>query len=493
MPNQFGTKRLTSSPLQDYLKLQEINKNKELARAQKTTKDNPFSDIYEKEGKFYETVADGGGGLIDQEITPAQYQMKRASNEAGNASRRTLGLNPIEATPRKEEPPKEGIVKKATNYLKDKVSAFATKRAEMKTKPVQVQEAGDAGRDTLQPSNSNITGSSIDVAKSGTTGGAVKTDLTKEPKPIIADPETEKAYQKSLKPMQGNKPKVFAGTPETEKAYQQSLTHKGKAPPNLSKREKANIADGSYRKKAEALDARRNQLQQNIDAQKAKSGQSPNIFSQISQEKTRRAGKAVPRLSMPSKEAETQQAIAQLEKHNKDKSFVASAKSSNQKAQQALAKYEKEQRHNNLVNSPTYLAQQNKSMASANYKKPDANTVSDPTIGSFANRSPVKKSEIQYAGRSKKSDKPSLVERRAIQKKRYPSRAEGSSITRDILGRTGKLTGDAKKDKAILAKNKEKRKMALKQIGTMFKRGGSPNKFVNLDSINKSYKKSKKK
>ena len=51
---------------------------------------------YEKEGKFYETVADGGGGLMDQEITPAQYQMKKGSNEAGNASRRTLGLNPIE-------------------------------------------------------------------------------------------------------------------------------------------------------------------------------------------------------------------------------------------------------------------------------------------------------------------------------------------------------------------------------------------------------------
>jgi hypothetical protein len=212
-------------------------------------------------------------------------------------------------------------------------------------------------------------------------------------------PETEKAYKDSLKPTQAKKQQTYAGTPETEKAYQDSFSQKGKPPPGLSDRSKAQIADGSYRKRAESLDARRNQLQQNIDTQKAKPYQSPNIHTQIAQTMKRRRRQEMPRFALPSKDFEDKMAQKQLAdidtkrksdlvgrqakeaKNAKDQAFIASAKSSNKKAKEALAKHEQdakdteakkvaEQKHNTLVNSPAYRAQQDKSMASINYKKP---------------------------------------------------------------------------------------------------------------------------
>ncbi|HIG58167.1 MAG TPA: hypothetical protein EYF95_08160 [Flavobacteriales bacterium] len=485
-----------------------------------------FTKKVDGKDKFFVREDDGEGNLRDQEITKLQYESDKSSNEYINSQRKLLGLDQTDiATDDRTPVPKPGILKRlykgASDYLK----------GDSGDTPPKVK--GDIIKKNIEnnvvETNTNPAGVTDPIANAG--GGKVKTDLSKPMKPVIKEtptglpmdvtnqaqtskihagtPETEKAFLKSQLPNQGNEPKVYAGTPETKQAYESSLL-KGKPPPGLSDRDKANIADGSYRRNAESLDARRNQLQQNIDTQKAKPDQSPNVHTQIAQTMKRRRREEMPRIALPNKEEANrgaQQQLANIEakkiqdaknieakkmKDAKDRSFIASAKSSNKKAKEALGKHEAEQRHNALVNSPAYIAQRNKSMASVNYKEPTPTTkrTVSKTMGSFANTSPVKRSKIQLAGRSKNpKSSSSIVERRAIQNKRYPSKAEGSNIVKDVFGRTGILTGNAKKDKAIGIENKEKRKMALKQIGGMFKRGGFGTKRVDLESLNKYKKK----
>tara|TARA_R100001463_G_scaffold14733_4_gene38687 strand:+ start:8345 stop:9688 length:1344 start_codon:yes stop_codon:yes gene_type:complete len=348
MAYQFGTKRLQGSssktPLQVLLEQEQANELKNTNNAYKTMRQTPFRDVFiDKDGKYKEYRTDNQGVQYVADLTEAMYNKALNDNTRYNEASVRAGLNPLETTGYQEEPEKQSITKKVGNIGKKFVKNIASGFSGKDKAPAEIKEVGDAGRDILQPTNSNaVAGTNMSVDKT-VGGGAIKSQITddKLSKPAI-DPNnpTEIAYNKSL---ETKKPQTFAGTPETEKAYQDSFSQKGKPPPNMSDRDKANIADDSYRKKAFERDNKRREIQNIIDI---KLKRKQNFWGRnMGFGKSKQTD--APRLALPSmadanQDAQTQlaNARANARKEAMDRSFVASAKADNKKAQEAMQNYQ---------------------------------------------------------------------------------------------------------------------------------------------------------
>jgi len=391
MPYQFGTQRLAKKPLTELLEMQKARQVKEQGDAMRTMRQFKFRDVYkDKDGAFKENITDKDGRLIPATISEASYSQALDDNRFHNQQRDTLGLNATQTSPIQEEEEDGGFIEGVKKFSKSILNRFG---GDKKTNPpakLQTLDDGQKLNQKDQMANPNIGGVNVDLSKPST-GGAVTADLSK---PVIEDTSkglpmdvtnkaqtsfipdpnnpTEIAYQNSLNPVQNNKPKVFTGTPETEKAYKSSL-YKGKPAPDLSDRERANIADGSYAKTHKSIDKRRKHLQHIIDVkkeQKANKGEFAEVYDPISKSmqpnsywtqefkdansqtfKDSRHRGVKPnqsrRLALPNKEEANrgaQQQLANIEAKKiqdaKDKSFIASAKSSNQKAKDAMQRYQ---------------------------------------------------------------------------------------------------------------------------------------------------------
>jgi len=401
MAYQFGTRRLqggsSKTPLQALLEQEQAMKQKSIDSAYRTMRQIPFRDVFiDKDGKYKEYRTDNQGIQYKADLTEAMYNKALNDNTRYNEASVRAGLNPLETTGYQEEPEKQGIAKKVGNIGKKFVKNIASGFSGKDKAPAEIKEVGDAGRDILQPTNSNaVAGTNMSVDKP-VGGGAIKSQITddKLSKPAI-DPNnpTEIAYQKSL---ETKKPQTFAGTPETEKAYQNSFSQKGKPPPNMTKGELARIgtkgAESFLRENRADKMLKKARIQADEKGGFKKQPKNPirndgkYAYNLPSDE---RIAKVTGRFDLPSMAGANQNAEAQLANARKeamDRSFVASAKADNKKAQEALQRYQDS------------IAKPSPNTASVLFNKPPAPTPELPPLDMVTRMIAGSSPRVQTAG-----------------------------------------------------------------------------------------------
>ena len=288
--NQYGTRRLARNPVRELLEAQQQRMEAEQRSALQRRRAFPFQDVVKIGDKYYRYDTDNQGRVVQNQISKQSYENAIKQNAYTNSISRDMGFPTQETTQPPAESEDKGFFARSVdamkNYLNSRKQESEPKAPSTAKKPVNLDPT--RMNQSIQAGNPNLRGSNIDITKSGTTGGAVKTGLM-----------DDKIGQTS--------PIV---DPVTEAAYQRSLSQKGKPPPNVPRSKEA-PKPMSAQDYANVQNRRTQQVEQKIKDQVAKA-QSMSPTERYEAAMDRRVPRSSNRLPVPGRNKAMDMAVERM-------------------------------------------------------------------------------------------------------------------------------------------------------------------------------------
>jgi len=287
--NQYGTRRLARNPVRELLEAQQQRMEAEQRSALQRRRAFPFQDVVKIGDKYYRYDTDNQGRVVQNQISKQSYENAIKQNAYTNSISRDMGFPTQETTQPPAESEDKGFFARSVdamkNYLNSRKQESKPKAPSTAKKPVNLDPT--RMNQSIQAGNPNLRGSNIDITKSGTTGGAVKTGLMDDKigktSPIV--------------------------DPVTEAAYQRSLSQKGKPPPNVPRSKE--FKPMSAQDYANVQNRRTQQVEQKIKDQVAKA-QSMSPTERYEASMDRRVPRSPDRLPVPGRNKAMDMAVERM-------------------------------------------------------------------------------------------------------------------------------------------------------------------------------------